>query len=265
MQRGVRELFACARANQTKAIEMAKIGDVDLMRRLKLFALAALALLALGAASVPSASAVFKLEPKACDGTIAALCWEAKEKGAGLQELVGTEEFTVTQESEPTEPLFEALSGGKTLVHFKCKEGTGSGTAIQNEPLVKPPPVEKVIVTFKGCKIVTPATICSIPEEIKTNELTGELTTTDLTLKAKIFAEVEFKGVECVLKGKQPVTGEAMCLWLEAEIDQQGKLCEFTHEDGGLKLGANPASLLAEFEVHFANLETEDLWDIGKA
>jgi hypothetical protein len=239
---------------------------MDLMRRLKLFALAAFALLALGAASVPGASAEFKLEPKACDGTIPAFCWEAKEKGVGLQELVGTEEVKFTQE-KTEDPLFEAKSGAATILHILCENAEGSGTTSQAEPLVKGPTLTKATITFKECKVLVPS-VCKIEETQKTKEFEGSLPSTeDLLVKpaAKVFIEIKFEGPECAFKGLQPITGEGECLWLTPEVDEENKLCEFTHEDGGFKFGVNPASLLAEFEVLFPILEKEDVWDIGKA
>jgi len=248
------------------------------MRRLKLFALAAFALLALGAASVPGASAAFVLEPTECKGgAVLAVCWEASLLGEELLlELVGEEVIELTQEPEPPEPLFEALTtGGATLVHFKCKEGTGSGTVLQNTPLTSSPTAEKAFATFTGCKVVTPAS-CEIEETQKTKEISGSLEelapSVDLLLLpavGKVFIEVNFKGATCALKGLQPITGVAECLLLPEALtlDALDQLCEMIHEDEGLKFGAteNKASILAEFEILFPVLEKDDFWDVTLA
>ena len=246
------------------------------MRRLKLFALAAFALLALGAASVPGASAAFVLEPTECKGgAVLAVCWDSSETGTALRELVGEEKVEFTQEKTPA-PLFEALTtAGTTLVHFECENGTGTGTVLQNTPLTSSPTAEKVFATFTGCKVVTPAT-CSIEKEIKTVELSGGLEelapSVDLLLKpaaGKVFVEPKFSGASCAFLGKQPIDGVAECLLLPEALtlDALTQLCEFIHEDETLTFGAseNKASILAEFEVLFPTLEETDFWDVTLA
>jgi hypothetical protein len=249
------------------------------MRRLKLFALAAFALLALGAVSVPSASAKFELEKVECNkegGGFVAICWEASLLGEELLlELVGEEEVVFTLEPG-SEPLFEALTtGGGVLVHFECKEGTGSGTVLQNTPLTSSPTGEKITATFKSCKVVTPAS-CTMEEPVKTVVLSGSLEelapSVDILLKptvGKIFTEVNLKGAACAFKGLQPIGGVAECLLLPEALtlDAETQLCEFIHEDETLTFGAaeNKASILAEFEVLFPLLEETDFWDVTLA
>jgi len=246
------------------------------MRKIRSLALAACALLALGAASVPGASAAFFLEKIECKGAVLAVCWEPSlGSGKELQELVGEEKVEFAQEETP-EPLFEALtSGGTTLVHVTCKTGTGTGTVLQPEPLVKSPTGEKVTATFTGCKVVTPTT-CAIEETIKTNEISGSLEelapSVDVLVKptvGKVFTEVNLKGATCALKGLQPIGGVAECLLLPEELtlDALTQLCEFIHEDATLTFGAseNKASLLAEFEVLFPILGETDFWDVTLA
>jgi hypothetical protein len=245
------------------------------MRRLKLFALAAFALLALGAALVPSASAAFKLEAGECKGgAVLAVCWEASLEGKEiLRELVGEEEVEFTQEPEPPEPLFEALTtSGIKLVHFKCLAVNGFGIILQNAPLTSSPTAEKVIASLTGCKVVTPPS-CSMEETIKTLESSGNLEelapSVDLLLKptGNVFFEINFKGGNCLIKGMHPIGGVLECLLLPAALtlDALNQLCEFIHEDETLSLGGSPASLLAEFELSFPNLEETDFWDVTLA
>jgi hypothetical protein len=235
-----------------------------------------LALLTVGIATASSASAAFKLEAIACVPGKPAFCWEAKTGGVGLQELVGEEEFKITQLATP-EPLLEAVLGGET-VHIQCKEATGSGVVLQNAPLTTETTGEKIKIKFTGCALLeTLGSKCKVPATIETKELAAKASTvSDLIIEPAIaegiFAEIKFENITegscpATIRGSQPVKGKAECLWLEEAslVDLEGQECEVIHEDGGLKLGGSAASLLAEFEILFPILEETDNWDVVEA
>jgi hypothetical protein len=248
------------------------------MRRIRLLTVVLLALLTVGIVSASSASAAFKLEAKACTAPgKPAFCWEASLAGVGLQELVGEEKFTIEQLATP-EPLFEAEFGGTIgNMHILCTAASGTGTMLQNNPLVEGTTGEKLTVTLTGCKLLAPlGEKCKVEETLPIAELTASAeTVSDLVVKPTVgttFFELDFLNITegscpAAIRGKVPVKGKAECLWLaEASlVDLPGQECEFIHTDKGLELGANPATLEAEFEIKFPILEQTDFWDVVEA
>jgi|GEM_PF-1756689 len=244
------------------------------MSRIKFSVLTALAVFVVSAISVSAASAAeFELTKVKCEGTgITTFCWEA-ETGTkeGLQELKGTQTFTVTLDAG-TETLLTSKLGTEEI-HITCTAVAASGTPLlsQPEPLVKAP-TASFKLKFTGCKVLEPlGATCAVSETLETETIEGTFPTAEeVQFKPAAGAAEPFitikvtsvPGKTCLNEGANKVTGKQKCLWATPSEDLKEQLLTCLATESELKFGSkNAAEFLLESTIKPEPL-TGDLYDI---
>ncbi len=212
------------------------------MPRIKLFLLSMLAILALGAV----VSAVASAETDTCEEKEAptALCFEEGGK------LVPFASGTVVNFTSEGEKGVESLLEVSGLVHIECTTINNTGSFTQGTLLVNLL-TGSVVITFENCEALEPNHACKVTVE-KTEALfdfpgpDDEKVTFTPDKAGGVFAIVTLSGAECLIAGKDEVTGEVTCTLTKAleDLVTHDILC--THENKGLIFAKKAATLELE-------------------
>jgi hypothetical protein len=249
--------------------------EVLSMSRFRLVVIGVLAVAAVCAMAVSSASAViFELTTVRCvapeDTTT--ICW-ALFTGEELFELKGEQSFTGEYSAEETgEENLLAAKFGEEEVHITCTGATSKGTVLQPKPLEVAPVIVGVVVST-GCKVLEPlGKKCDVPETLTTSEIEGVVGPTDEEVVFSpspadlgVFIAITFtnNGTEtcpAAIKGERKVTGSQACLWVKPTEDLEKHLLWCQTAGSKLKFSGNAAEFLQSQQITLVKLE--DFWDI---
>ncbi len=204
-----------------------------------------------------------KLSSETCTGgKNLDFCWESKEKGTELKEIVGEEEFLLVSSKMK---LTSVLGGEK--IEIECTGTTALEPLIlQPEPLAKNGEVN-VALEFTGCALLgVLGEKCKVPTARSTTTLVGSpKAITEISFKPKtgtIIMEIPFEEkAKCpaTVKGTRLLTGTQVAKWPESiKEDLAVHLLEFGKSE--LLLGESEATLEASYEV---SMDHESFWDMS--
>jgi hypothetical protein len=217
-----------------------------------------------GIFAATAAQGAFTITTKKCGEGIPTACIESEGK---LFEAQGEETYTGKLQAK-AEALMETKLGKSTIL-ITCKTDKSEGVARQPEPSVKAVTGEGKLV-FGGCT-VSPKN-CKVSETLTTNMLTGtvadEMPIKSGTVKAasgSTIITIMFKGEECLLKGAQAISGEDLCISMDAETDLSVHTGECLAEGSKLTFGseATPVVFEAKVEGEFSGPNKEKKSDVS--
>jgi hypothetical protein len=179
-------------------------------------------------------------------------------------------------EAEGTEPYVGKLAAGTKAIfrvpglglRITCNNDASKGTIEQAAPLLTPVVSKNGELVFSSCQVVEPSG-CTISEPITVTRLEG-LVTDEMPIKDGVIRHetenplvtVKLSGPECTQSGSFAISGEVLCLGVEAEVDKIIHRGECLAEGSKLTFAGKAAIFEVTAEVELAGINKGVKWDV---